>query len=325
MSVGATLKRELSGLPMFLALPTLSLGVALGQGRRIQQLLSKRMYSSENKRRAFAGYVPSEHDVFVCTYSRSGTNWMMQLAFQIAQRGAGEFANVHDVIAWPDAFVPGIVSLRDENPWRQSPTGLRVIKTHFEAPFVPYSGQAKYIVVARDPKEAFVSSYHFFDGLIPGLHAPSAELWLQDFLSGRFFFGSWSEHLASYWSWRERSNVAWLTFNDMKSDLPGVAHRIAELMGVTLTPAELASVVERSRFDDMKQIDDKFLAEPVLAERLFRRSVRPAMMRQGAVGRSSELITHEQQCAIDARMQAELSERGCDFPYAQYFRPTTRL
>ena len=32
-------------------------------------------------------YVPTEHDVFVCSYFKSGTNWTMQIATQIAYRG----------------------------------------------------------------------------------------------------------------------------------------------------------------------------------------------------------------------------------------------
>ena len=52
--------------------------------------------------KVFQGYTPAHGDVFVCTFAKSGTNWMMQIAHQIAFRGAGEYAHIHDVISWPD-------------------------------------------------------------------------------------------------------------------------------------------------------------------------------------------------------------------------------
>ncbi|MCI5167721.1 MAG: hypothetical protein D3903_16930 [Candidatus Electrothrix sp. GM3_4] len=43
----------------------------------------------------------------------------------------------------------------------RSPSGLRIIKTHFERTYVPFNDQVKYIVVIRDPKEIIVSGYYF--------------------------------------------------------------------------------------------------------------------------------------------------------------------
>lgn len=46
------------------------------------------MGSETIKTRAFEGYTPASHDVFVCTYSKSGTYWMLQIVTQIAGRDA---------------------------------------------------------------------------------------------------------------------------------------------------------------------------------------------------------------------------------------------
>src|SRR5215471_4515279 len=46
----------------------------------------------------FPNYEPGEHDVLVCAYFKSGTNWTMQIATQIAYRGAAEFEHIHDLV-----------------------------------------------------------------------------------------------------------------------------------------------------------------------------------------------------------------------------------
>ncbi len=316
----AQISEILSSLGMLLTLPVMLLATKLGKGSWVMEFMRKQMHDLSNKERAFKGYQPTIHDVFVCTYSKSGTNWMMQIAYQIAHRGHGEFTHIHDVVPWPDAPMPGIVPLSDESAWQNSASKQRVIKTHLESPYVPYSPDAKYIIVARDPKEAFVSSYHFYDGMIPGIHVPPVEQWLTQFFGDKFFFGSWSEHLASYWQWRTRPNVLWLSYGEMKADLPAAVRRVAHLMGVALTVEEEALVVEKSSFRYMKEIDHKFMPQPPFSKFLPQQGKRPSMMRQGAEGKSSELLTIGQQQLIDEKMQAELRQRQCDFPYTEIFR-----
>ena len=50
----------------------------------------------------FPSYAPRPEDVFICSYFKSGTNWTMQMAVQIAHRGRAEFEHIHNLVAWPD-------------------------------------------------------------------------------------------------------------------------------------------------------------------------------------------------------------------------------
>jgi hypothetical protein len=158
----------------------------LQKTRRIDHVIrriSVRGKKAFEERNPFRGYVPGKQDVFVATYAKSGTNWMMQIAHQLIWHGAGEFEHIHSVVPWPDTQVMGpvmrhyAISLQDACHWETSPERKRVIKTHFGWDLLPYSEEARYIMVIRDPKDIFVSSYFFVRDGVCGAAMPSVDTW----------------------------------------------------------------------------------------------------------------------------------------------------
>ena len=291
--------------------------IKLGFGKQVLSFMGRSMNAPKRKRQAFATYTPSQHDVVVCTYAKSGTNWMLQIVTQVAHLGEGEFAHIHDLVPWPDPPMPGIVSPH-EPTWEGAPTKLRALKTHWETPFVPYAPESRYIVVIRDPKDALVSGYYFADSIFAGItEGVSPRTWTELFVSGRSPFGSWPAHTASFWPWRARNNVLLFYFEDMKRDLAGTVSRVAEFMGVTLTEVQLNEVVRRSSFDYMKGIDDKF-APPSLAPQRDR----AVMMRSGKTGSAEGFLGAAERLEVDRAMQRALEQHGSDFPYERYLQPS---
>jgi hypothetical protein len=255
-------------------------------------------------------------DVFVSCWAKSGTNWSMQIAQQVVCRGACDYDRLHDVVPWPESPGPFAIRLADADRRVRTPENRLVIKTHLQAPFVPYSEDATYITVVRDPKEVCVSAYWFFLGLFQLYDHVSPEEWLELYLSDNFLASMWAEHLAGYWAWRDRPNCLLLHFDEMTSDHGGSVDRIAEAMEVSLTEDERAAVIERSTFGYMKANETKF-APPILP--IHGEAKRPKMVRAGRSGASSELISPEGQARIDAHCQARLKELGCDFAYAERY------
>lgn len=292
---------------------TVWLAPLLGPSTELTAAAGSQALSSPWKAEAFADYVPTEGDIFVSTYARSGTNWTMQIAHQIAHYGEGTFDHIHDVVPWPESPTPNIVPLSDWSVQERSPTGLRVIKTHLESHRVPYNESAKYVTVVRDPKDVFVSSY-FFCGM-----AFTVDEWLDFFLSGRFRLGSWPEHTAGYWSWLAHPNVLVLTFDEMVRDLPAVVRRISDLMQVKLTDAQLDRVVAKSSFQYMKAIDRRFSPPMVSVGGNGHETV---IVRSGKIGEYIQLINREQQARIDKFCTSELRRLGSDFPYRELFAVT---
>jgi len=272
------------------------------------------------KNNPFRGYTPASHDVFVATYPKSGTNWMMQIAHQLLFHGQGEFEHIHYVVPWPDTTVMGpmkgyAIPIEDPSVWRASPEHKRVIKTHFDWQLLPYSADARYIIVIRDPKDVFVSSYFFFvkEGPLAG-PAPTLDTWYKIFLNGDMpVGGSWVNNTAGYWAERHRPNVLILSFKSMKRDLRSAVFRVADFLDVHVSDQTLETVVQKSSFAYMKQHDEQFRMWNIIPWRGENH-----MLRNGAHGGSSELLSLERQREIDARFMADLKRLGSDFPYGEF-------
>ena len=291
-------------------------GRRLGFARSIMRGSTRRMFAEKTKARAFAGYAPSEGDVFVATFGKSGTNWMMQIAQQTAWHGRAEFDHIHDVVPWPDAPFPAAVGLDDPGPRTRAPTALRVVKTHLDAEYVPYDERSVYLTVIRDPKEVLVSSYYFLGGMFGMLDFLSMEDWFELYLEPGSVSREWALHTDSFWRWRDRPNVLVLTYGEMKRDLARQVDRVAQVMGVELTSSARDAVLERASFDWMYAHESQF-APPRPPFRREEDATR--MVRAGETGRSGRDLTPEQQDAIDCRALEELEELGSAFPYARLF------
>lgn len=272
------------------------------------------------QRNPFRVYTPTAHDVFVATYPKSGTNWMLQIAHQLLFHGEGEFEHIHCVVPWPDTANMGplktyAIPIEDSSVWRASPEQKRVIKTHYDWELLPYSEKARYIMVIRDPKDVFVSSYFFFvkEGPLGG-PAPTLDTWYKIFLNGDMpVGGSWVKNTAGYWAQRHRPNVLILSFKSMKRDLRGAVDQVADFLNVHVSDQILDTAAQKSSFDYMKQHDEKFRMWKMIPWRGENR-----MLRNGAHGGSSELLSIDRQREIDARFMAKLEQLGSDFPYGEF-------
>ncbi|MGB1252670.1 MAG: sulfotransferase domain-containing protein [Candidatus Promineifilaceae bacterium] len=277
--------------------------------------------SAEFKRAAFGNYQPQAHDIIVSTYPKSGTNWTMQIAQEIAWYGEAVFEHVNSAIPWPDATIKTpIAQLNDRHMLANAPTGLRIIKSHLDAAFVPYTSEAKYICVVRDPKDVLVSSFHFENGFIERMVGDGVPLdaYVEGFLLKRFIYNGWAEHIASWWALRERENVLVLSFEAMKRAPERAIEQIATLMKVSLSAEQFAKVAHKSSYAYMKANDHKF-SPPTPPD--YQTQGQISMIRQGRVGAGQSALSAEQRDAIDQFCIEQLQLLGSDFPYQTHYKP----
>ena len=292
----------------------------LGLTRYVLEKLGEKIFSEEKKLQFFDGYQPTEHDVFATVYSKSGTNWLLQTLQQIMWHGEAEFEHIHEVVAWPEFPNTGVISIHDTSIRDASPTKMRAIKTFSPRRFVPINDQAKYISIIRDPKEVFVSNFHFIPPQLGLRKQISLEYWLELFLSDKFPMGSWAVHTASYWKHKDDPNALLILFPEMKKDAREVTQRIIKHIGVSLTDEQFDKVLHKSSFQFMKKNEEQF-GPPRFP--LVPKSETPPMLRNGKTGQSGELLSQQQQATIDRHFIQELKRLGSDFPYEEVFNVVT--
>jgi hypothetical protein len=302
--------------------PVIKLQERRGAAVRMLGRMSTGQQKRLRKKNPFRTYVPGPQDVFVMTYAKSGTNWMMQIAHQLIHHGTSDYDHLHDLVPWPDTTVMPFVKkyaipIEEATHWQQAPEPLRVIKTHFDWDMLPYSEEAKYIGVIRDPKDIFVSNYLFIRDGVYGPAMPAVNTWFELFLSPNFpVGGSWAVNTAGYWAVRNRPNVLIASFKEMKRDLRGTVLKVAEFLKIRVSDAVIDEVCRKSSFEYMKAIDRKFAIGKVIVWR------EPgAMIRAGKQGGSSEMLSPEQQRQIDQYFKSELKRLGSDFPYDEFCTP----
>jgi len=292
---------------------------ALGRAERVMASMGARRKIEEERKNPLRGYAPGPQDVFVMTYPKSGTNWMLQMAHQLIHHGEADFEHIHDVIPWPDIQATPVmrryaIPLDEATEWERAPERRRVIKTHYNWNLLPYSPEARYIGIIRDPKDVFVSNYFFIRDSLYGAAMPAPATWYRLFLSKNFMLGgSWAVNAAGYWAERHRPNVLVLSFKTMKKDLRGTVTKVASFLGITASDAVIDDVCRLSSFEHMKRIDRKFH----MGKTIPWREAGP-MIRKGALGGSSELLSPAQQREMDAHFQEELLALGSDLQYADF-------
>jgi hypothetical protein len=195
-------------------------------------------------------FVPLSSDVIIASYAKCGTTWLQQMTHSLRTGGDLDFDDISRVVPWIEtAFDLGIDL---HAPQRGEP---RVFKSHLAYDDVPQ--RARYIVSLRDPRDALVSAYRFFEGWFfePGSISIEA-LGQARFIEGRSYYN----HLASWWPHRHDPNVLLLAYEHMKRDHEGTVRRVAEFIGVDVeTDTErLAIACQEASLSSMKFYKDKY-------------------------------------------------------------------
>lgn len=256
----------------------------------------------------WAGFEPRPDDIFVCTPAKCGTTWMQTIV-----------AN----LLWPDGELPEpVMSL---SPWIEAKfipeemmhdklraqTHRRAMKSHTPADAIPWFPQAKYITVARDGRDAFMSWCNHVqrmkmtdvmnarakeEGLptlkpFDGDYADYLRYWLGE---NNFF-----EVVSSYWEKRHESNLYFVHYNDLKSDLAGEMRGIAAFLDIDVPEKKWPAVVQHCTFEAMRES-----GQVANMDNMFEGGIKGFIFK-GTNGRWKDVLNEDDVAAYRARV-AEL-------------------
>ncbi|XP_064486818.1 sulfotransferase 1C2-like isoform X2 [Ornithodoros turicata] len=181
-------------------------------------------FSEEVVRSALA-YKPRQDDVFIVSYPKCGTTWMQHIVYYIFNEGKPPKDQRHFLAQTPFLEFVGV----EGAIYLSRPAA---IKTHMPFHLQPFSDQSKYIYITRNPFDCCVSFYYhtkhlpeyrFEDGTF--------DEFFEFFLKGQVDFGDYFTHLLSWYEERNRPNIMFVTYEDLKKDTRVWIQKVADFLG----------------------------------------------------------------------------------------------
>ncbi|GBM69849.1 Sulfotransferase 1C2A [Araneus ventricosus] len=209
------------------------------------------MYDADCVRSAI-NYKPRPDDVFISTYPKCGTTWAQHILLLIFRHGEPLESQMTFFTAAPFLEIAGAKGA-------ESMPRPGALKTHLPFRVIPWSDEAKYVYLTRNPKDCCVSYYHHMKDLPFHGFAGDFNNFFELFISGNVDFGDYFDHVLEWYEHRNDPNVLFMTYEEMKEDPEAAILKMASFIGeeqyakpLREDPAKLKNVLEYSSFKHMK-------------------------------------------------------------------------
>lgn len=224
------------------------------------------------------GFEGRAGDIYVCTCYKSGTTWTQMIAALLVFQTTDLPAPLNELSPWVDLVTDSAEAMHAR---LAEQSHRRILKTHTPLDGLRWHADARYLYVARDPRDVFVSMMNHQANTdvtveralaaemgqaqtVTDMLAETEEERLKDWLSKGFFewerdgYPYWSVlgHGETFWQHRDRSNILLLHYTQMKDDLGGQMRRIAEFLGIEVDEEIFPKLVEAASFASMKKKAD---------------------------------------------------------------------
>lgn len=213
-------------------------------------------------------------DIVLSTPPKAGTTWTQTILAHLLF-GAEWPAELHDLSPWLELRLAPVEAVTQQ---LEDQTHRRFIKSHIARDGLPFAPEVFYVIVARDPRDVFMSFVNFrrnwSDEMVELMNATPGRVgdpvppfeedlhvYWKTWLSRGWFEGerdgfpmmSTFHHLQSWWEVRDRPNVLLMHYGDMLQDLPGEIARLASFLSVELSPERVNEIAEATEFAAMKK------------------------------------------------------------------------
>jgi len=245
-------------------------------------MADKRAYKNmimDNAR--WEAFTPRDGDVIICTAYKAGTTWTQMICALLVHQTTTLPRPLAELSPWLDMRMAPIAEVAANY---EGQTTRRFIKTHTPLDGLPYYDNVTYLFCGRDPRDIYLSMQNHRDNLdIPKLiqlmiaagetldgpppEAPPEDLnarfqmWLTraSFDWEKDGWPNWSvfHHGQTFWEARDKKNVHFLHYADLKSDLEGQMRRIAGILGIEVSEVAWPGLVSAATFESMKAGADR--------------------------------------------------------------------
>ncbi|CAN1296898.1 Cytosolic sulfotransferase 16 [Linum perenne] len=266
---------------------------------------------------AQTNFNPNPNTTILCSYPKTGTTWLKALSFAISNRTHNHNSPSQSPLLTelPHNCVP-FIELLDHN--QQNPQS-QLLSTHIPYTSLPPSASTcKLIYICRDPKDVFVSMWHFRQkqkeatGVIDTM---GIEDGFEQFCLGFSIAGPYWDHVLGYWkaSLEYPDRVLFVKYEELKSETVKWVKKLAEFLGCGFSMEEeedgsMEKVIEMCGIEKLKGLevskDGCYLVDTPFAV------PNSSFYRKGEVGDWRNCISGEMADRLDRIMEDKLGGFG---------------
>lgn len=261
-------------------------------------------------------FEPRGDDVIVTTSYKCGTTFTQQILYNLLVEDTADmevFPNLMEASPWVDARFHGF-SLELLKQLLAGFERRRFLKSHLPLDGLPYHAQVKYLIVARDARDVFMSLLNHYGSYTdqmyemlnddPGLepmpryNGDDHALWRRWISTGWFDWeqeGSpfWSNmrHTQSYWDYRHLPNFMFIHYEDMIADTPAAVGKIANFIEHEIDEAGVERVAQAVNF---KTVKAQAVTQSSREDHMAFKGGQATFINKGTNGRWREFLSEEE-------------------------------
>ncbi|KAI9105131.1 hypothetical protein K1719_022847 [Acacia pycnantha] len=265
-----------------------------------------------------------DSDVILVTSPKSGSTWLKALTFAIFNRkthhpNATQTSSTHPLLtANPHALVRTleiIVYNGQAEPDLSSYSSPRLFSTHMPYVLLPKSiksSRCKIVYLCRNPKDQFVSLWHFMNKLRPELQTDKMIVdSFEQFFRGVSPWGPFWDHMLAYYkeSLEKPNKIMFVKYEDMKGEPDRILKDLAGFMGYGFSKEEEADdivgdILRLCSFENLSNL------EVNNSGKLPHGVEHKAFFRRGIVGDWKNFLTSDMAERLDVVIQEKLEKHG---------------
>ncbi|XP_038725283.1 cytosolic sulfotransferase 5-like [Tripterygium wilfordii] len=264
-----------------------------------------------------------DDDVILASSMKTGTTWLKALIPSIMHRKQDHNDAVADddsdplIKNHPNSLMPSFeVQIFKENP-KADLSGMpspRLFRTHVPYMMLPDSVKesgCRIVYITRDPKDAFVSLWHFINANArPEQGVCALDESFESYCEGIHHFGPFHDHVLSYWkeSLKRPEKILFLKYEELKRDPKCQVQKLASFLGRPFVDEEeIDKIIWRCSLERLKNLEvNKNGTDPNTG--IFYKSY----FRKGSVGDWKNFLSEEMKERLDNITRMKLEGSGLD-------------
>ncbi|XP_054822988.1 cytosolic sulfotransferase 12-like [Prosopis cineraria] len=269
-----------------------------------------------------------DSDIFLVTFPKCGTTWLKALTSTLLNRkihypnpnpDLTRIISPHPLFTVnPQVLVPLLEFIQPAVSSFPSP---RLLATHLPYVSLPESlkqSRCKIIYMCRNPKDAFVSLWHFGNKLRPDHNTRDQSNKIDDafekFCRGVSIFGPLWDHVLGYYkeSVERPEKIMFLKYEQLKDEPVKILKKLAEFIGCGFSKEEedgdvISDILKLRSFETLSnlEVNKKGKLPSGVENKVF--------FRRGEVGDSKNFLTADMIQRLNAITQEKLGKHGLKF------------